>query len=175
MSGPTEFDAAGAAAARLARLAQHVNRVLAAAAAVALIGLMLFVVIEVAARAFGWPLTGAVEIIGWLAAVAMALALAHVQLQRGHVAMTVLTDRLSGRPRALLDAAVAALALLLFAAVTFYLARYALTLRETGSLSETLKVIVFPWVFVVALGFAGLCLALLLDLLRCLIALLRPR
>jgi len=56
--------------------------------------------------------------------------------------------------------------LLLFAAVAWYVARYGRVLQETGSLSETLRTIVYPWVYVVAAGGAGLALALLIDFLR---------
>jgi hypothetical protein len=44
-------------------------------------------------------------------------------------------------------------------------------LHETGSLSETLRVIVYPWVYAVGLGCAGLTLALLVDFLRSVAAL----
>jgi hypothetical protein len=42
---------------------------------------------------------------------------------------------------------------------------YAGSLRAAGSLSETMKVIDYPWVYVVALGCAGLALAIFVDLL----------
>jgi len=109
---------------------------------------------------------GSVEIIGWLAAVAMALALGDVQVHRGHVAMTLLSKRLSSRPAALLEAVNSLVALLLFGTAAYFILRYGATLQDTGSLSETLKVVVYPWVYAVALGFAGLALALAIDLLR---------
>lgn len=139
---------------------------LAAAAGVALAVLMGFTAFDVVMRVLGKPLAGSVEIIGWLAAVAMALALGDVQLNRGHVAVTLLAERLSGRKAALFDIVQSAVALLLFGLSSVVLFRYGMTLQGTGSLSETLKVVVYPWVYVVALGFVGLTLALLLDLLQ---------
>lgn len=156
------------------RACVRINQVLAWLAGAALVALMLFVVVEVALRALGWPVVGAVEVISWLSAIAMALALGYVQLQRSHVAMTLIADRLPPIGRRLLDLANATVALLLFVAVAIYLARYGVQLRASGSLSETLKVVVYPWVFVVAVGFTGLCLALLLDVLRALRAVMRP-
>ena len=50
--------------------------------------------------------------------------------------------------------------------VTWNVFRHAGVLRETGSLSETMKVIVYPWVYPVSLGCAGLTLALILDFLK---------
>jgi len=153
-------------AAGLELAGRWVNRALAAAAGIALAGLMGFTALDVVMRALGQPLAGSVEIIGWLAAAAMALALGDVQIHRGHVAVTLLAQRLSSRRAALLDAINSFVALLLFGTSSFVLLRYGMTLQDTGSLSETLKVVVYPWVYVVALGFAGLTLALLIDLLR---------
>lgn len=149
-------------------LAARINRALAVAAGIALAAMMLFTAADVLLRSLGRPVAGSFEVIGWLSASAMALSLGYVQLHRGHVAMTLVSDRLSGRPRALLDAANALLSLALFGAAAWFVVRYAGTLQDSGSLSETLKVIVYPWVYVVGVGFAGLALALLTDLLRCL-------
>jgi TRAP-type C4-dicarboxylate transport system permease small subunit len=150
----------------LERASRWVNRALSAAAGLALAALMAFTALDVVMRAMGQPLAGSVEIIGWLAAAAMALALGDVQIHRGHVAVTLLSERLSSRKSALLEVVNSFVALLLFGASSVVLLRYGMTLQDTGSLSETLKVVVYPWVYVVAIGFAGLTLALLIDLLR---------
>ena len=150
----------------LERASRWVNRALSAAAGIALAALMGFTALDVAMRALGRPLAGSVEIIGWLAASAMALALGDVQIHRGHVAVTLLAERLSSRRAALLEAVNSVVALLLFGTSSVVLLRYGMTLQDTGSLSETLKVVVYPWVYIVAVGFAGLTLALLIDLLR---------
>ncbi|HLS56311.1 MAG TPA: TRAP transporter small permease subunit [Zeimonas sp.] len=150
----------------LEKFNQRVNGVLAWAAGLALIAMMLFTVADMALRALGRPVAGSYEIIGWLSAAAMALALGYTQVHRGHVAIDLLTTRLRGRTRAAIELATCLLAFALFAAVAWFLARYGRVLQETGSLSETLKAIVYPWVYVVAAGAAGLALALLADLLQ---------
>jgi hypothetical protein len=58
------------------------------------------------------------------------------------------------------------LALAMFVAVAWFVGRHGLTLQESGSLSETLRVVVYPWVYVVAVGFAGLALALFVDVVQ---------
>ena len=142
------------------------NRALAWAAGLALIAMMVFTVADMVLRALGRPVAGSYEIIGWLSAAAMALALGYTQQHRGHVAIDLLTTRLQGRARAAVELLMGLLALMLFAALAWYLARYGRVLHETGSLSETLKAVVYPWVYVVAAGAAGLALALLVDFLR---------
>ena len=91
----------------------------------------------------------------------------------GEVRRRVPAGRFGPRGQALLDLVNSLLGLLLFAAVAWYVARYGRVLQATGSRSETLQAVVYPWVYVVAAGGAGLALALLVDLLRAL-ARLRP-
>jgi len=143
-----------------------VNRAMAWLAGIALVVMMLFTVGDVVLRSAGRPVAGSFEVIGWLSAVAMALSLGYVQLHRGHVAMTLITARLQGRALALLEVITSSLSLAMFAVVAWYVVRYGITLYETGSLSETLRVMVYPWVMVVGVGFFGLTLALLLDVVR---------
>ena len=162
---------AGGMIARLDRLSAVVNDGLAWLAALILGGMMLFSVGDMVLRAFGRTVAGSYEVIGWMSAAAMALALGTVQRHRGHVAMELFVVRLGHGHRALVEAAMAVLSLLLFAVTAFYVLRYGRTLHETGSLSETLRVIVYPWVYVVGLGCVGLALALLVDLLKSLAAL----
>ncbi len=147
------------------------NESLAWAAALMLGAMMLFSVVDMVARSFGVTIAGSYEVVGWMSAAAMALALGTVQRHKGHVAMELFVVKLGSRNRALVEAAMALLSLALFAVTMFYVMRYGRTLHETGSMSETLRVIVYPWVYVVGLGCFGLALALLVDLLRSLTAL----
>lgn len=152
----------------LAAFDAFVNRALAAIAGLALIAMMLFTVADMVLRAFGHPVAGSYEVIGWLSAAAMALALGYAQLHKGHVAIDLVVERLHPRTRAVVEAFTTLASLLLFAAVAWYVASYGVVLHRSGSLSETLKAIVYPWVYVVALGCGGLALALLADFFRAL-------
>lgn len=156
----------------LDRVSALLNEGLAWAAAAMLAAMMLFSVADMVMRGFGVTVAGSFEVIGWLSAAAMALALGTVQRHKGHVAMELVVAKLGRRSRALTDASMALISLALFAVVAFYVARYGRVLHETGSLSETLRVIVYPWVYVVGLGCAGLTLALLVDFLRSVAALM---
>jgi TRAP-type C4-dicarboxylate transport system permease small subunit len=155
----------------LDRASAWLNEGLARGAALMLGAMMLFSVVDMVARGFGVTIAGSYEVIGWMSAAAMALALGTVQRHKGHVAMELFVVKLGSRNRALVEAAMALMSLALFAVTAFYVMRYGRTLHETGSMSETLRVIVYPWVYVVGLGCTGLTLALLVDLLRSLAAL----
>lgn len=150
----------------LDRLSSRVNEGLAWAAAFTLAAMMLFSVADMVMRGMGITVAGSYEVIGWLSAAAMAMALGTVQRHRGHVAMELVVVKLGKRSRAIVEALMALMSLLLFATVAWYVARYGRVLHETGSLSETLRVIVYPWVYLVAAGCVGLTFALLVDFLR---------
>lgn len=156
----------------LDRTSSVLNEGLAWAAAALLGAMMLFSVTDMVMRGFGVTVAGSYEVIGWLSAAAMALALGTVQRHKGHVAMELMVVKLGRRSRALVEALMALISLAVFAVVAFYVVRYGRVLHETGSLSETLRVIVYPWVYVVGLGCAGLTLALLVDCLRSIATLL---
>ena len=156
----------------LDRASALLNEGLAWAAAAMLGAMMLFSVADMVMRGFGVTVAGSYEVIGWLSAVAMALALGTVQRHKGHVAMELVVVKMSRRSRALTEALMALISLVLFAIGAFYVTRYGRVLHETGSLSETLRIIVYPWVYVVGLGCAGLTLALLVDFLRSVAALM---
>lgn len=166
MSSATHGGEGGGVMRLLDRASFYVNEVLTWAAAVTLGVMMLFSVADIVMRGMGLAVAGSFEVIGWLSAAAMALALGSVQQHRGHVAMDLFMVKIGRRSRAIVEALMALISLLLFATVTFYVARYGRVLHETGSMSETLRVIVYPWVYLVAVGCAGLTLALLVDFLR---------
>lgn len=158
--------ATGGWMARLERASVQLNKMLEWAAGIALLGMLLFTVVDVALRTLGRPLAGSYEVIGWLSAASMALVLGSVQQHRGHVTVDLVEARLGPRLRALVGLANSLLAMLLFGVVAGYVARYGYVLQQTGSLSETLRVVVYPWVYVVAAGGLGLTFALLIDVLR---------
>ena len=81
------------------------------------------------------------------------------------MAISLLTDKFSPRLQAILGVVVNLTSTALFTATAWYIFEYAGSLREAGSLSETMKVIVYPWVYIVSLGCSGLALAVFVDLL----------
>jgi len=143
-----------------------INRGLAVLAGISLIAMMLVTVSEMVLRMFGRPMVGTVETIGWLAAITTAFALGYTQLHRGHVSIDLFIVRLSARKRAVLSSLVYLVSTGLFLVVTWYVFQYAGVLRRSGSLSETMKIIVYPWVYLVSLGCTGLTLALLVEFLK---------
>ena len=150
----------------LKRLNLILNRGLVFLASCCLVVMVFLTVGEMVLRVFGTPMAGIVEVVGWMAAAITAFALGYTQIHKGHVAINLLTERFNRRLRVILDAAMNMISTALFAATAWFIFQYAGSLREAGSLSETMKVIVYPWVYIVSLGCAGLALALFVDMLE---------
>ena len=149
----------------LKQLNSTLNRGLAVLASSCLLAMVFLTVGEMVLRVLGSPMAGIVEVIGWLAAATTAFALGYTQLYKGHVAISLLTDRFSPFVQAVVAVVVDLTSAALFAFTAWHVFAYAGSLRAAGSLSETMKVIDYPWVYVVALGCAGLALAIFVDLL----------
>lgn len=150
----------------LDRFNAMLNRGLAFVASLSLIAMMLVTVGEMVFRMFGHPMAGTVETITWLAAVTTAFALGYTQIHKGHVSIDLFVNRLGSRLRAVVNMLMYLTLTSLFMIVTWNIFLHAGVLKKSGSLSETMKVIVYPWVYLVSLGCAGLTLALVADFIR---------
>lgn len=148
------------------RFTSILNRGLACMAGISLVAMVLVTVGEMVFRMFGKPMAGTVETIGWLSAVTTAFALGYTQIHQGHISIDLFTRRLGPLLQVTVSMLVYLASTVLFVIVTWNVFRHAGVLRETGSLSETMKVIVYPWVYMVSVGCAGLTLALIVDFLK---------
>jgi TRAP-type C4-dicarboxylate transport system permease small subunit len=115
----------------------------------------------------GWaPIRGTFELMGFFGAVAAAFALGHTQNRRGHIAVDVLVQSFSRRIRKMLQIFNAGVCAVFFSLATWQVVKKGIVLLETGELTETLRIIYYPFTFAVALGCAVLVLVFLLDLIK---------
>ena len=112
------------------------------------------------------PISGTFELMGYFGAVITAFALGYTQIGQGHIGVDVIVLRFSERTRGILNGINSFICTVFFALVTWQIARYATTLWKTGELTETLRIIYFPFTYAVALGCALLSLVFLTDFLR---------
>ena len=103
---------------------------------------------------------------GYFGAVIVALALAYTSVERGHIAVELLVDRLPRRAQALIEGAGSIVATGLFAVLAWQSQIYARDLLESGDVSLTLGIPTWPFVICLTFGCAMLSLVLLLDGLR---------
>jgi TRAP-type C4-dicarboxylate transport system permease small subunit len=133
-------------------------------------GLLCIMVILTCANIFfrvTWvPIPGTFELMGYLSAVATAFALGYAQLKKTHIWVDVLVQRFSNRTQRILTGVNAILCTAFFAIVAWQIIRYGTTLRTTGEVTETLRIIYYPFTYAVALGCAALSLVFLVEFLN---------
>ncbi|MDT8860726.1 TRAP transporter small permease [Alkalihalobacillus sp. MEB130] len=131
------------------------------------ITLMMFLIVGNAiVRVFAKPFSGTVEVVGWLAAIAISFSLGYTQLQKGHVSIDLLIQKFHPVIQKGVQLIIYAASLLFFAMVGWQMIVYATSLMNAGTVSSTLRIAFYPLVYLVAIGFIGITFALLTDLIK---------
>lgn len=126
--------------------------------------MMVFIVVgNIIVRQVSASFGGTTEVVGWLTAVVVALSLAYSQRSKAHVELDLLVTHLPARAQASLTALIAMASFLFFAMVAWKLWEYGFNAMQRGSLSQTLRVAIYPFVYLVALGFSSFCFVLFTD------------
>lgn len=145
------------------------NRAIMIIGGAALIALMLLATGNVMLRIFRFPFAGAYEVLSFLGAVVTASALGYTQRTRGHIVVDILSEKYPGTVKRLVGAVSYLVIVVFFAVVTWQLFLWGMKIRESGELSETLKIVYHPFIYAVSLGFGALTLTCGRDLLRTLL------
>ncbi len=149
----------------LEKLNQALNKALLVIGGVAVLALMALATGNVLLRLCGLPFRGAYELVAFLGAVVTAFAMGHTQKQKFNIAVDILSDRFPKGVKRWLDASGYLLGLLFFAAIAWVILKWGLRIAGSGEVSETLKIVYYPFIFCVALGFAMLSMTLAIDLI----------
>ena len=148
------------------RIVYWFSRMLNVLSGIALVLMMALVFVNVALRAVWNPILGTYEFTGFLAALTIALALAHCAAKKGHVAITLFADMMPERVQAILDTVVAIFGIVLYSILAWQCSKYAMVMYHSGEVSLTTLTPFYPFLFVVSFGFAMLALVLLNDLFK---------
>jgi TRAP-type C4-dicarboxylate transport system permease small subunit len=135
-------------------------------AAGAVTAMMLVTVADVILRLFRQPITGTYEIVGLLGAVFASFSLAQTSMEKGHIAVDVLIQKLPVRLQAAADVINHLICLILFSTITWQCIGYARDLKAYGEVSMTLQVPIYPFIYGIAVGCGMLCVVLALNLIQ---------
>jgi TRAP-type C4-dicarboxylate transport system permease small subunit len=142
------------------------GRILLALSGTAVLALMLLATGNVVLRIFHSPYRGTYEIVSFLGAIGVAFALASTQRRKGNIVVDILSSRYPRPVKRLADAISAAISAVFFGIVAWQVCVWGTRIIASGEVSETLKVVYYPFVFGVAAGFGLLTLTCLLDIAR---------
>jgi len=150
----------------LTKITMCLNRILTFLAGLILVFMVLLTCANIVFRMFWVPVSGTYELMGFSGALLTAFALAYTQIKKGHIAVDVLVNIFPSKTRWVLAAINNAMCFVFFVLAGWQLAIKANTLRTTGEVTETLRIIYYPFTYAVALGCVVLALILLTDFLR---------
>src|SRR5512137_738179 len=121
-----------------------VSKVLNSIAGGAVTVMMLLTVADVLLRAGRRPIIGTFEIVSLLLAIVIGFGIPQVSLDKGHVSMEVLLEKLSKRGRNVMNTFTRVLCLGLFAFIGVNLFNVAARFRAAGEVSATIKIPFYP-------------------------------
>jgi TRAP-type C4-dicarboxylate transport system permease small subunit len=90
-------------------------------------------------------------------------------LKRGHVGIDIVVNLFSARTQRILSGINYFICLVTFALAGWQIAVWGTTIWRTGEVTETLRIVFYPFIYGVALGCFILCLVFLVDLLKVLL------
>ena len=149
----------------LDKLNQYLNRMLVFIGGVFLVSMVVLTCANIIFRLTWVPIRGTYELMGFFGALVTAFALGHTQLKKGHIAVDVLINTFSQKTKRILNAVNSAICLIFFGIAAWQIAVKATTLMNTGEITETLRIIYYPFTYAVAFGCLVLVLVLLTDLI----------
>lgn len=112
------------------------------------------------------PIMGTFELMGYLGAVVTAFALGYTQIRHGHIAVDIVVLGFPKKLHGVLNGINCAICMVFFSIIGWQVAKYATNLRRTGEVTETLRIIYYPFAYAVALGCFSLALVFLVEGLK---------
>ena len=150
----------------LIKINKFLNKLLTLTGGLFLIGMILLTCANIFIRQFYIPIRGTFELMGYAGAVVTAFALGYTQFTNGHISVDVLVNTYPKPLKRTISIINHGVCCVFFIVTSWHIVQKALTLKNAGELSETLRIIYYPFTLAVAFGCFILALALFTDLLK---------
>lgn len=150
----------------LDNLSGILSKTLLSIAGLFLLAMMLLTCSNIVLRMVWVPVKGAFELMGFFGAVLTTFSLGYTQIQKGHILVDILTIRFPARVQNAINLVGHFISMAFFILVAWQITTWASTLRTTGEVTETLRIIYYPFTYAAAFGCAVLALVFLVDFLK---------
>ncbi len=145
---------------------RFVSRLLNIIAGVAVTVMMLLTVADVLLRAGGHPIIGTYEIASLLLALVIGFGIPQVSLDRGHVYMDFLLEKLSKRARKVMNTITRLFCITFFLPLGYNLFNVGARFHASGEVSATMKIPFYPVAYGVAVCCLLECCVFIFDIVR---------
>jgi len=150
----------------LENISRFLNQLLIWIAGIVLVVMILLTCANIFLRLVWTPIKGTFELMGFFGAIVTAFALGYTQIKRGHTRIDIAVTLFSSKTQRILNGAYCSICMVFFAIVGWQITKWATTLWKTGEVTETLRIIFYPFTYGVAAGCFILSLVLLVDFLK---------
>jgi TRAP-type C4-dicarboxylate transport system permease small subunit len=152
---------------RLDKYITLLTRILFWIAGAGLVAMLVLIVADVIGiKILSRPVPGGIELVGFLAVIAIAFAVGYTQVMRGHVAVDFIVETFPRRAKLVINVLTGLFGVCLLALMTYYSFKYAGKLKSTGEVSMTQKIPFYPFVYAMASCFMVTLLLLLVESAR---------
>jgi TRAP-type C4-dicarboxylate transport system permease small subunit len=124
-----------------------------AAAGIVLIFMACLTFADIVMRVFGKPIPGVYEVVAFLGVAVAAFVLPRSSLERAHVGVDFVYEKLSPKPKMVVKIITRVLVAVFFLAAAWYFVGMAQSFIATKSVTMTLKLPFYPVVYVLVFGF----------------------
>ncbi len=135
-------------------------------AGVAVTLMMLLTVADVLLRAGGHPIIGTFEVVSLMLALVIGFGIPQVSIDRGHVYMDFLTEKLSKRWKNVMTTFTRVLCLILFASIGINLFNVAARFHASGEVTPTVMIPFYPVAYGVGVCCLLECCVFLFDIVK---------
>jgi TRAP-type C4-dicarboxylate transport system permease small subunit len=149
----------------LERIDKILRKILVIIAAIFLLAMMLLVVANIVMRKFGTPIRGTVELVGLFGAIVGTAVLGYTQRRKENIAINILFNRFPKKLQRIIRIFSDLVCTVFFALAAWQVALIGIKQLTTGEVTETLRMIPYPFVFVAAAGFAVLTFVCFVDMI----------
>jgi TRAP-type C4-dicarboxylate transport system permease small subunit len=150
----------------LIRILLKVSKILSYIGGAALTFMMLLTVADVLMRANRRPILGTYELVSLSLAIVIGFAIPQISLDRGHVCMTILLDKLSKRKKAILNTFTRILCIILFVIIGYNLFLIGREFHTSGEVTPTVKMPFFPIAYFVGVCCFIECFVFIFDIVK---------
>ena len=145
---------------------RFISKLLNIIAGIAVTFMMFLTVADVLLRAGGHPIIGTFEIVSLLLALVIGFGIPQVSLDRGHVYMDFLLEKLSKRSKNVMNTFTRVLCLILFVFIGYNLFFVGARFHASGEVSPTIKIPFYPVAYGVAVCCLLECCVFIFDIVR---------
>ena len=103
---------------------------------------------------------------GFFGAIVTAFSLGYTQMKKAHTRVDILVDIFSTKTQMILNAVNLVICIIFFVVAGWHISKYGATLWRTGEVTETLRIIYYPFTYGVAGGCFLIALVMFVEILK---------